>query len=102
MRSVCFKIFVVFVMLISALKISAESEVIFPEGVDEGYVIFKFDIEIDGTPTNITIIDEHPKGVFAESALKAIKKWKFKVKIVDGEPVKQYGMKYRLDFVLDE
>lgn len=68
----------------------------------DGYVLFKFDIETDGTPANIKVIDEHPKGVFTKEALRAIKKWKFKPKIVDGEPIKQYGMKYRLDFVLEE
>ncbi|ACV28000.1 TonB family protein [Kangiella koreensis DSM 16069] len=67
-----------------------------------GYVLFRFDIETDGTPTNIKVIYEHPKGIFTKEALRAIKKWKFKVKVVDGKPVKQYGMKYKLDFVLDE
>lgn len=71
-------------------------------GTAEGYVVFTFDIEKDGTASNIKIIESVPKKLFDEEATKAIKRWKFKPKIVGGEPVKQFNMRYTLEFKLED
>ena len=68
----------------------------------EGYVTFKFDISPDGSPSNISIIDENPRGVFKREAMRAIRKWKFKPRIVNGQPIHQRDMTYKLEFVLEE
>lgn len=70
------------------------------EGI-EGFVMFQFDIAPDGTPSNIRVIDENPRGMFRREALRAIRKWKFKPRIVNGQPIHQRDMKYKLDFQLD-
>ena len=67
-----------------------------------GFVRFKFDIGADGSPSNISIIEEKPRGVFRKEGKKAIRKWKFKPRIVNGQPVIQRGMSYKLVFELDE
>lgn len=66
----------------------------------EGYVRFSFDILPDGTPFNIRIVESVPEKVFDKEALKAIKKWKFKGKVINGEPVIQTDMRYVLNFRL--
>lgn len=68
----------------------------------EGHVRFKFDIGADGTPSNITIIEEKPRGIFRKEARKAIRKWKFKPKVVNGQPVIQRGMTYKLEFTMGD
>lgn len=67
----------------------------------EGSVTFKFDISPDGTPSNISVIDEEPRGVFRREAMRAIRKWKFKPRIVNGQPIHQRDMTYKLEFNLD-
>jgi len=56
-----------------------------------GYVIVEFTIRPDGTVTNPKVVDAEPKRVFDTAALQAIKRWKFKPKLVDGKAVVQYA-----------
>ncbi len=69
------------------------------EGI-EGWVKFKFNISPDGTPSDIQLIDAQPKRLFASSARKAIRKWKFKPNVVDGKAVVQLNMVYTMKFRL--
>lgn len=78
------------------------NEVLFPEGVDSGYVLFEFDISKEGKPTNIEIVEDYPKGVFAENALNALRKWTFKVRYKDGKAVVQQNMTYKMEFKIEE
>ncbi|GAA0203328.1 hypothetical protein GCM10009123_08260 [Kangiella japonica] len=68
----------------------------------EGYVLFTMDIGPDGSPSNISVEDESPRGVFRRNALRAIRKWKFKPRIVNGQPIHQRNMRYRMEFKLDQ
>ena len=65
-----------------------------------GYVRMVFDITEQGVPTNIRVIESVPAGVFDETAISALSKWKYKPKIVDGTAVKQLDLKVQLDFEL--
>ncbi|WP_196137413.1 energy transducer TonB [Aliikangiella sp. G2MR2-5] len=69
------------------------------EGI-EGWVRFKFTVSPDGTPKDIEVIDAKPKRVFERDARKAIYKWKFKPKIVDGKAIEQPNMRYTMEFKL--
>lgn len=53
----------------------------------EGQVKVLFTITTDGTVMNPKIIESSPKGVFDRSALRAVRKWKFRKKLVDGQAV---------------
>lgn len=66
----------------------------------EGWVRFKFTVAPDGTPKDIEVIDAKPKRVFERDARKAIYKWKFKPKVVDGKAVEQPNMRYTMEFKL--
>jgi periplasmic protein TonB len=67
----------------------------------EGWVELSFTINPDGTVSEPTVIDSKPKRIFDRAALKAIKRWKFKPKMVDGKPVRTSATRYRIDFTLD-
>ncbi|QBQ53618.1 energy transducer TonB [Nitrosococcus wardiae] len=55
----------------------------------EGSVTVEFIIRKDGSVRAPKVVASHPPGVFDRAALEAIKKWKFKPKLMEGEPVEQ-------------
>ena len=44
----------------------------------------------------------HPSSIFNRSALKAVRKFKYKPKVVDGQPVEQQMQNIRLSFEMDK
>ncbi len=67
----------------------------------EGYVILQFDISKEGKPINIEVIESKPKRIFDREAIRQLKTWKYKPKIVDGVAVIQKGFKVQLDMVVE-
>lgn len=55
----------------------------------EGVVKVAFTISKEGQVLNAHVLSASPTGVFDKAAIKAIKKWKFNPKIVDGQAVEQ-------------
>jgi protein TonB len=68
----------------------------------EGYVDLRFTIAANGTVKDPVVLRAKPKGIFNRSAIKAIRKWKYKPKIENGEAVERPGIEIRLSFDLDE
>ena len=68
----------------------------------EGWVRMSFDITEFGSTDNIKILDSSPSGKFDSEAVKALLKWKYKPKIVDGIAIRQTDLKVQLDFVLED
>ncbi|MEE4244259.1 MAG: energy transducer TonB [Kangiellaceae bacterium] len=66
----------------------------------EGYVKFRFTVKADGYAKDVTIVDAKPRRIFDRNARRAIYKWKFKPKVVDGKAVDQPNMYYTLEFKL--
>lgn len=66
----------------------------------EGWVKLSFTINEVGGVDDVEVIEAEPKRVFDREAKRALRKWKYKPKIVDGKPVKQFNMKVQLDFKL--
>ncbi|MFT7414015.1 MAG: protein TonB [Methylophagaceae bacterium] len=55
----------------------------------EGVVTISFTITKDGRVRDPVVINAKPENIFDSAALKAILKWKFKPKSVDGQPVER-------------
>lgn len=68
----------------------------------EGWVRLSFTINEVGGVDDVDVIDADPKRVFDREAKRALSKWKYKPKIEDGKPMKQFNMKVQLDFKLDQ
>ena len=67
----------------------------------EGYVVLSFDINESGRVINIKVLEAEPKRLFDREAKRALKKWKYKPMVVNGQAVSQLGQKIRLDFQLE-
>lgn len=66
----------------------------------QGWVRVEFTINEDGTVSNPTVIDAEPRRTFNRAALRAILRWKFKPRIIDGVAVKRQA-EQTIDFKLD-
>ncbi|PHS59215.1 MAG: hypothetical protein COB17_01445 [Sulfurimonas sp.] len=58
----------------------------------EGYVKVELSVDATGHVTNIKILKSVPKGVFDKSVKKALRRWKFRAKSIDGKAVSQKGV----------
>lgn len=67
----------------------------------EGWVEIEFTIEPDGSVSNPRVIASNPRRIFDRNAIRAIYKWKFKPRIVDGKPVARQATQ-RLEFNLNQ
>ena len=67
----------------------------------EGWVVVEFTIEPDGTVSDPRVVDSNPRRLFDRNAVRAIYKWKFKPRIVDGQPVARRATQ-RLEFTLNK
>ncbi len=59
----------------------------------EGWVLVEFTITKAGTVTNIQIVDADPKKIFNRATIRAMKRWKYQPKIVNGKAVPQHKMR---------
>ncbi|SDI82785.1 outer membrane transport energization protein TonB [Ferrimonas sediminum] len=66
----------------------------------EGFVVMKFTIAPDGRPTEITVMESQPVRLFDRAAVKALARWKYQPKRVDGKAVPQPGQTLKLEFRL--
>ena len=68
----------------------------------EGWVQLSFTIDELGGVIDVDVIDADPKRIFDREAKRALRKWKYRPKIIDGKPQKQVGLQVQLDFKLNQ
>lgn len=66
----------------------------------EGWVELMFTITAAGTVKDPVVTAAYPGSVFNKAALRAIRKWKYNPKVVDGVAVERPGIEVRLRFEL--
>lgn len=66
----------------------------------EGWVKMTFNVNELGGVTDIQIVDAEPNRVFNKEAKRALSRWKYKPKSVDGQAVAQNGLSVVLEFTL--
>ncbi len=66
----------------------------------EGWVDVEFTISPAGTVDNPKIIGAYPPTVFEQAALRAVRRWRYNAKIVDGVAVARHGVRVLFNFEL--
>lgn len=66
----------------------------------EGYVLLRFTITPSGGVSDVVVMDSKPSSIFDRSARRALARWRYDPKLVDGRPVARPGQTVRLDFEL--
>jgi len=68
----------------------------------EGYVILEFVVTKTGAVIDPVVIESKPTGIFDRAALSAALKFKYKPKVVNGEPIDVAGVRNRITFELQD
>lgn len=68
----------------------------------EGTVYLQFDINKRGIPTNISVLESQPLGIFDQAAINAVKKWRYAKKYSHGKLIGTPNFRNRINFRLDE
>ena len=68
----------------------------------EGYVLLEFTVNSAGAVENPVVVEADPPGIFDRSAVQAALKFKYKPKVVNGEPIAVAGVRNRITFELTE
>ena len=66
----------------------------------EGFVTVQFDVNADGTVSNVVVVESSSR-VFESAAIKAARKFRFKARVVDGVPQPSYGLQNRFVFKME-
>lgn len=67
----------------------------------EGYVIVEFVVTRTGTTRDVTVV-ESTSSLFERAAIDAAFKFKYKPRVIDGEPVEVPGVRNKITFVLEQ
>ena len=68
----------------------------------EGYVLLEFIVTKTGAVRNPFVVEAKPPGIFDRAAISAALKFKYKPKVVNGEPIDVAGVRNRITFELSE
>jgi protein TonB len=70
------------------------------EGI-EGYVVVEVTIGADGSVKDVHVLQSKPKRMFDRNVIRAVLKWKFKPRIINGVAVERKAIQM-LEFTLDD
>ncbi len=68
----------------------------------EGYVIVEFTVTRSGTTKDIRVVEAQPKGIFDSAAVKAAEKFKYKPRVVEGQPIEVPGVQNKITFQIED
>lgn len=68
----------------------------------EGYTVVEFTVTELGTVEDAVVIEAEPKGYFERASRRAALKFKYKPKVVNGEPIRVSGVKTQFTFEIAE
>ena len=68
----------------------------------EGWAVVGFSVSAAGSVYDSYILESEPKSVFDQASIKAINRFKYKARQVDGRPVSTSGQRYMFTFKIEE
>lgn len=67
----------------------------------QGFVIVEFTVNKVGAVVDPVVIEAQPEGIFDQAAMDAAKKFKYKPRVINGEPTAVAGVQNRITFKID-
>ncbi|NVK54527.1 MAG: energy transducer TonB [Alteromonadaceae bacterium] len=67
----------------------------------EGFVIVEFTVNKLGAVKDVYVVEANPEGIFEQAAMDAAMKFKYKPRVVNGEPTEVSGVQNRITFQID-
>ncbi|MGI9229529.1 MAG: energy transducer TonB [Gammaproteobacteria bacterium] len=67
-----------------------------------GYVIVEFTVTRQGTTKDIRVVESEPSRIFDRAAMRAAAKFKYKPRIIDGNPIEVPGVQNKITFIMEE
>ncbi len=68
----------------------------------EGYALISLTVTADGMVADAEVLEAEPAGYFESAALKAVNKFKYKPRVVNGRAMPVSGVQYKMTFNLAE
>ncbi|MEQ8427815.1 MAG: TonB family protein [Gammaproteobacteria bacterium] len=68
----------------------------------EGYVIVEYTVTKQGTVKDPVIIQAEPESIFNKSAVDSVLRYKYKPRVINGEPVEVPGVQTKITYELEE
>ncbi len=68
----------------------------------EGYCTVEYTVTTSGSVKDVVVVDANPKGVFEKASIEAAKKFKYKPRVVNGEPIEVKGVRNIFNYRFDE
>ncbi len=68
----------------------------------EGWVIIEFTVTKNGSVKDPSVVEYHPLPIFNKAALKAALKFKYKPRVVNGEPIEVRGVRNKIIFKITD
>ena len=68
----------------------------------EGYAVIEYTVTKQGTVRDPKVVESEPEGVFDKAALKSAARYKYKPRVINGEPVEVPGVRTKITFKLAE
>ena len=68
----------------------------------EGYVVVEFVVGVDGKTHNHMVVDAQPAEIFDRAAINAARKFTYKPRIKNGQPVAVAGVRNKIQFTLGD
>lgn len=68
----------------------------------EGHVLVEFTIDTLGRVADIAVVHADPRGVFDRAALKAVERFRYKPRVVNGIAIPVSGVQHLVSFELNE
>ncbi|MFC4700391.1 energy transducer TonB [Glaciecola siphonariae] len=67
----------------------------------QGYVIVEFTVTKTGAVRDPVVVEAEPEGIFEQVAMDAVLKFKYKPRVINGEPTEVSGVQNRVTFKID-
>lgn len=67
----------------------------------QGYVVVEFTVSKIGAVQDPVVVEANPQGIFEQAALDAVVKFKYKPRVINGEPTAVAGVQNRITFEID-